>query len=315
MSERFSKETMAAAMREAADILGVHSGDAQLLGLTNNAVFALPSTGIVIRLARSHRLTDRVYKVIELGRWFEQVNAPTIRLAPDVTQPVQAGNLLASIWKYVPPTAPRPTVKDLGSVLREFHSLGPPPSALPPWDPIGDARSRLADAEGLGDADLQFLLDWCDRLHAPVAALQRRAGSGLIHGDAHVGNLLQTMDGRVVLCDFDATCIGPWQVDLVAVAVGEVRFGQRGTHAALAAAYGYDVTTDSDWPLLREARELKMIAAAVPLIRTSGGVNAEFATRLRSIRDDCHNARWKPFAEIGHQLDLQPRRPCGHAGA
>lgn len=299
MSGRFSKEAMTAAMREAADAVGVHPGDARLLGLTNNAVFALPSAGMVIRIARSHRLTNRVYKVVELGRWFEQVDAPTIRLAPNVTQPVRAGTLLASIWSYIPPVAPTPTVEDLGAVLREFHSLGPLPERLPAWDPVGDARSRLADAEELSDSDRQFLLDWCDRLEAPVAALQQRAGSGIIHGDAHVSNLLRNAAGRVVLCDFDATCLGPWQVDLVAVAVGEVRFGQRGAHATLAEAYGYDVTTDPDWPLLRDARELKMIAAAVPRLRSSAGVRAEFAARLHSVRENHQHARWKPFAEIG----------------
>ncbi|MEV5690936.1 phosphotransferase family protein [Micromonospora globbae] len=290
---------MTAAMREAADAVGVHPGDARLLGLTNNAVFALPSAGMVIRIARSHRLTNRVYKVVELGRWFEQVDAPTIRLAPNVTQPVRAGTLLASIWSYIPPVAPAPTVEELGPVLREFHSLGPLPERLPAWDPVGDARSRLADAEELSDSDRQFLLDWCDRLEAPVAALQQRAGSGIIHGDAHVSNLLRNAAGRVVLCDFDATCLGPWQVDLVAVAVGEVRFGQRGAHATLAEAYGYDVTTDPDWPLLRDARELKMIAAAVPRLRSSAGVRAEFAARLHSVRENHQHARWKPFAEIG----------------
>lgn len=198
-----------------------------------------------------------------------------------------------------PPVAPAPTVEELGPVLREFHSLGPLPERLPAWDPVGDARSRLADAEELSDSDRQFLLDWCDRLEAPVAALQQRAGSGIIHGDAHVSNLLRNAAGRVVLCDFDATCLGPWQVDLVAVAVGEVRFGQRGAHATLAEAYGYDVTTDPDWPLLRDARELKMIAAAVPRLRSSAGVRAEFAARLHSVRENHQHARWKPFAEIG----------------
>jgi hypothetical protein len=47
---------------------------------------------------------------------------------------------------------------------------------------------------------------------------------------------------------------GPSQVDLVAVAVGEASFGRTGAHEQLAAAYGYDVTTDPAWPLLREAR-------------------------------------------------------------
>jgi hypothetical protein len=42
---------------------------------------ALPATGLVVRTTRTHRLHARVHKVAALGAWFEQVDAPTIRLA------------------------------------------------------------------------------------------------------------------------------------------------------------------------------------------------------------------------------------------
>ncbi|MEU2612148.1 aminoglycoside phosphotransferase family protein [Micromonospora sp. NPDC007271] len=296
---RFTEEVMTAAMQQVSEELGLPAADARLLRLTNNAVFALPSAGIVIRIARSHRLHERVHKVVGLGRWFGQINAPTIRLAEDLTQPVRVDDLLASVWQYIPPATPLPTVTDLGAVLRKFHTLGPPPLPLPSWDPVADARLRIIDAEGLGSEDRRFLLDWCDRLDPLLTAVRQRANSQLVHGDAHVANLLRDHAGRVVLCDFDATCMGPWQVDLVAVAVGDVRFGRRGIHETLAAAYGYDVTEDPDWTLLREARELKMIAAAVPLLRSSAGVREEFFARLKSVRENEPDAPWTPFAETG----------------
>ncbi|SCG67844.1 aminoglycoside phosphotransferase family protein [Micromonospora coxensis] len=295
---RFGEEAMTAAMRQVADQLGVRADDARLLQLTNNAVFALPSEGIVIRIARTHRLRDRVRKVVELGRWFEQVDAPTIRLAEGIAQPVQAGDLIASVWQYLPPNSPAPAVEDLGVVLREFHALGPPPFPLPAWDPVGDARSRISEADGLSDDDREFLLSWCERLDEPVAALRRQDDSQLIHGDAHVGNLLRDRRGRVVLCDFDATCKGPWQIDLTAVAVGGVRFGRAEAHASMAAAYGYDVATDWYWPTLREARELKMIAAAAPILDSSDKIRAEFANRMQSIRRCETSAAWTPFATV-----------------
>jgi hypothetical protein len=49
---------------------------------------------------------------------------------------------------------------------------------------VGDARSRLADAERLPDADREFLLDWCERLAPRVDSLNDRADYGLVHGDA-----------------------------------------------------------------------------------------------------------------------------------
>jgi aminoglycoside phosphotransferase (APT) family kinase protein len=295
---RFTEVAMKALMRRIAAEIGAAADDARLVRLTNNAVFALPTAGVVIRITRSHGLHDRVHKVVRLATYFESVDAPTIRLAPGVDQPLQADDLLATVWRYVPPTRPEPTVADLGRVLRRFHGLNAPTFAVPTWDPVGDARARLGDAEALRDSDRDLLLEWCDRLTPRVAELNARAERRLVHGDAHVGNLLRLPDGQPVMCDFDATCVGPWQVDLVAVAIGEARFGRAGAHRALADAYGYDITTDSDWPLLREARELKMVAAAVPLLASAPGVANEFAVRLGSIVRGDPSAKWTPFADL-----------------
>lgn len=295
---RFGERAMWRAMLDVADQIDADTDQARLLRLTNNAVYALPVEGVVIRITRSQGLQARVDKVVALARWLAEVDGPANRLAPGVKQPVRSGDLLATVWEYLPNHEPAPTVTDLGRVLRAFHGLGEPPFRLPVWDPLGDARSRLADAESLPDADREFLLDWCERLAPRVADLNDRADRGLVHGDAHAGNLLRDRNADVVLCDFDPTCRGPWQVDLVAVAVGEARFGRAGAHKQLAAAYGYDVTTDPDWPLLREARELKMVAAAVPLLASTPGIATEFDTRLHTIRRGDHSARWTPFANL-----------------
>ncbi len=124
------------------------------------------------------------------------------------------------------------------------------------------------------------------------------APARLVHGDAHVGNLLRDSERRVLLCDFDATCVGPWEVDLVAVPVGEIRFGRSGVHQRLAAAYGYDITASPNWPLLREARELKMVVAAVPLMASSPAAANEFAVRLGTIQRGDTTGRWTPFADL-----------------
>lgn len=45
------------------DRLGTDGADARLLRLTNNAVFALPTAGLVVQITRTHRLHARVHKV------------------------------------------------------------------------------------------------------------------------------------------------------------------------------------------------------------------------------------------------------------
>ncbi|MER7472738.1 aminoglycoside phosphotransferase family protein [Micromonospora sp. NPDC000018] len=300
-SGRFTVEAMTTALNHIAGHLRVSADDARLLNLTNNAVFALPAAGIVVRISRTRQLFDRATKVAALGAWFSDTDAPTIRLLPDVKQPLTVDGTAATVWIYLPPRPPAPTIEDLGHVLRRFHQLPCPPIELPVWDPVGDAQRRITDAEGLTDGHRDLLLAWCDRLAPRIDAFRGSTSAGLIHGDAHPGNLLRNANGNPVLCDFDATTLGPRQVDLVAVPVGEARFHRHGQYRRLATAYGYDVTTDPHWPLLREARELKMIVAAVPRLHSSPGVADEFALRLHTITSGDEHTRWTPFADLPHQ--------------
>ncbi|GAA0923244.1 aminoglycoside phosphotransferase family protein [Virgisporangium aurantiacum] len=295
---RFNEAAMWQALTNIADQIGADYTDAHLLRLTNNAVFALPAAGVVVRITRTHRLHARAHKVAALGAWFEEVDAPTIRLADGIEQPVADGNLLATVWRYVKPHEPSPDACDLGTALHAFHGLGVPPLPLPEWDPIGDARSRITDAEDLDDDDRDYLLAWCDRLEPRLTEFAASVQPGLVHGDAHEGNLLRDATGRVLLCDFDATCTGPWQVDLAPAPANEARFGPYGGHSKLAAAYGYDITQDPAWPILQQARELKMIAAAAPLLASAPGVAAEFQLRLESVRTDDHTVRWTSFGDL-----------------
>jgi hypothetical protein len=285
-------------MRRIAVNVGAEATDAILLRLANNAAFALPTSGIVIRISRSFSLRPRAYKNVVLGKWFATVNAPTIRLAPGMHQPVVDGDLAATIWEYVPPHEPEPTIADLGQVLHTFHGLGSPTEPLPAWDPIADVRMRIRDAEGLAESDRQYLIDCCDRLEPDLKDYIAGEPSGLIHGDAIQANLLRGDDGRVLMCDFDATCQGPRLVDLVPTPVNELRFNRPGGHAQLAAGYGYDVTTDPAWPLLREARELTMVVGALPRLASEPHAAAEFHLRLASIRSGDTRVLWTPFAQL-----------------
>jgi hypothetical protein len=295
---RFTEAAMRRTAEKIASDVGL-AGNLVLLQLSNNAVFAAPDAGAVIRITRSRALGLRAAKAAALGHWFADVGAPTIRLSPLApVQPFEVDGLTATVWVYLPPLAPKPGVTDLGLALRTFHQLGTPPFDLPAWDPAGDTRTRIADAEALDDADRHFLLDWCDRLEPQIIQLNEDQPPALVHGDAHVGNLIRENDHQVALCDFDATCVGPWQFDLVAVPIGEERFGRPGVHARLAAAYGYDVTADPAWPVLRQARELKMVAGALPRMAASSAIQQEFKVRLESIKRSDQTARWTPFAEL-----------------
>lgn len=70
--------------------------------------------------------------------------------------------------------------------------------------------------------------------------------------------------GRIVLCDFDSTCLGPPGVDLAAVATAEIWFRQSGERTRLAKSYGHDITTDPAWPIPRQACELTFVVGGAP---------------------------------------------------
>lgn len=297
-SGRFTEDRMRSALHGIAAKLGVSSADAKVLHLANNATYALPDAALVVRITRSNQLHDRVRKVARLGRWFSEVDAPTIRLAGSVDQPVEHEDLLATVWEYVPPNS-TPDADDLGQVLKEFHGLTAPDFDLPRWDPVGTARKRITDAEALEDHDRSILLDWCDRLEPEVEALLNASPGKLIHGDAHVGNLLRRPDGRVILCDFDSTCLGPPGVDLAAVAAAEIWFSERGLHEQLSNSYGKDITKDPSWDVLREARELAFVVGGVPLMASTPGVAEEFKLRLNAVLTADTSTPWTPYAKFG----------------
>ncbi|TQL75949.1 phosphotransferase family enzyme [Stackebrandtia endophytica] len=308
-SSRYGEAEMRRVLHELARRLDMASSGARLLHLANNAVYLLPLPAVVVRITRSRQLHDRVHKVARLGRWFSTVDAPAIRLAPGVPQPVSAGELLATVWEYTPPHQPMPTVDDLGSLLRSWHAL-PAPGELPQWNPVEAARRRITDADGLDDGDRDWLLGRCDELEPRVAALTADHPECLVHGDAHLGNLIRRHDGRVVFCDFDSTCIGPPQADLTAVAAAEIWFDDRGgTHSALVRAYGHDVTTVPGWPTYRSAQELAFVVSGVPLLHSAPGINGEFRKRLDSIRRRDETVRWIPYARFGIRSDKRLQTP------
>lgn len=68
-SGRFTEQAMRNSLARIVAGLDLDDSGAELLRLTNNAVFALPAAGVVVRITRSHRLRARVRKVAALGAW------------------------------------------------------------------------------------------------------------------------------------------------------------------------------------------------------------------------------------------------------
>ena len=295
LNGRFTPEKLADVLAEVCAIADLDPCGAQLLKFTTNAVFRLARQPVVVRIAGSRALCHRAKKVVRVATWLAQHDVPAVRLAPGLDQPLRVGPYLATLWRRVPRTGSRPTGRDLAALLRGLHRLPPPEFELPRWAPLDDVRRRLGDAEELASTDRRFLADRCAELGQRLATLDFPLGERVIHGDAHFGNLIPSRSGPV-LCDFDSTCLGPPEWDLVPVPVGLRRFGgsHRG-HRDLVEEYGFDVTQWSGFAVLRDVRELKLVTSVLPILRSNPAVVPELRRRLASLRSGDTTAAWSRY--------------------
>jgi aminoglycoside phosphotransferase (APT) family kinase protein len=293
--ERHVRETLLPVLADVCAEAGLDHEGATLLRYVGNAVFRLRAHPVVVRIVLAPALRHRVAKVVAVARWLAECGVPAVRLLQGIAQPVRAGDHLATLWHDVPPTGPPPTGVDLARLLRRFHELPPPAFELPPWEPMTIVRARLRGAEDVGPADRAFLERRCDEVEAALATLEYRLPIGPVHGDAYLGNLIPGPDGPV-LCDFDSTCVGPREWDLTPMAVGRLRLGHPPEqYHRFAERYGFDVTSWPGFGVLRQVRELKMVAGALPVLGGNPLVKAEFARRIQSLRDGVDGGGWMPY--------------------
>ncbi|MBO0839473.1 MAG: aminoglycoside phosphotransferase family protein [Sciscionella sp.] len=275
--------------------LGVAHDGAELLRFTANAVFRLRSTPLVVRINGSYALRHRAEKVIKVAHWLAACELPSVRPLADVEQPVRVGEYVATVWHAITPAGDPPRPEGLARLLRRLHGLPLPDFALPAWAPLDDVRRRLTDAEDLAPDDREFLHRRGEDLARQLGELPFSHDERVVHGDAWLGNLIPTESGPV-LCDFDATCVGPPVWDLVPFAFGVRRLGYPAAdYRRFADEYGYDITSWPGFEVLAAIRELKLITSVLPIARSNPSIRAELRRRLRSVREGDADAQWVPY--------------------
>ena len=294
-SGRFTPAKLARVLTEVCAAAGLDPAGATLLRFSTNAVYRLASAPVVVRISASWSLRHRVPKVVAVGNWLASQEFPSVRLFAGIAQPVVVGDYLATIWDEVPTTAHRPNTRDLATLLRRLHELPKPAFGLPAWAPLDDVDRRIADAEELAEDDRAFLAQWRATLAEQLATLEYPLAPSVVHGDAHLGNLIPGPDGPV-LCDFDSTSWGPPEWDLTPVLVAQRRFGGSARESrALLRTYGFDVTQWSGFEVLRQVRELKLVTSVLPILRSNPGLAPELHRRLASVRSGDAGDRWARY--------------------
>lgn len=289
--------TTCAVLDTAASRLGVPVQDARLLRLHGNATYALPSAGLVIRIATNPAVLGPVTASIAVTRWLAGRGFPCTVPADIDDQPFVIAGHVVSAWRYVPTAGtPAPTSAEMGTILRELHAQGDPAYPLPTLDdPLASVTAAISEApDAMALASQSWLKERITSLRRQWSALDFPRAAGLIHGDAHIGNLMRAASGQAVLADWDHVATGPREWDLAQIHYMNRRFGRAGENGidAFAAAYGWDIRT---WPGLETLIAIREIWGLRPYIRNARdrpSDSRQLAYRLHTLQSGDTQARW-----------------------
>jgi aminoglycoside phosphotransferase (APT) family kinase protein len=265
--------------------------------LHGNASYVLPSVGLVIGIATNPQVLGPVTASIVVTRWLAGRGFPCTVPADIDDQPFVIAGHVVSAWRYMPTAdTPAPTSAEMGHILRELHAEGDPAYLLPSLDdPFVSVAAAISQAR---DAMSPASRSWLERrilsLRWQWSALSLARPAGLIHGDAHIGNLMRAASGQAVLGDWDHVASGPREWDLAQIHYMDRRFGRAGQNGidAFAAAYGWDIRT---WPGLETLIAIREITGLAPYIRTARdrpGYRQQLAYRLRTLQSGDTQAQW-----------------------
>lgn len=294
----FTAEALAPLLREACSSAGLDSSGAELLRLGSNAVYRLPSSPVIVRIARDPSVRVEMDRAVKVARWLETEHFPATRVPARVTQPLVVSGLVVTFWESVQENEEYATVGELADLLRRLHWLEEPESlGLPYFDPLAKLTASLEGLDGIAGEDREFLEVRAARLAKDYDRLDFVLPFGMIHGDANIGNVLRHRDGHAVFIDLDGFALAPREWDLILTAIYYDRYGwhSKTEYAEFVHRYGFDLMNWPGYETLADLRELMMVAWLGHQVATSERSVDEFGRRLRALRTGGSRKDWRPF--------------------
>lgn len=287
MDEARAREVLAAAA-----VLPGRPGDASLLALGENAVFA--AGDLVVKVGRDAELLERARRELAVAVWLAEEGVPAVRAAE--AKPLLVEGHPVTVWHRMPEAVRPAEPRDLAELLRVVHALPAPGFALPRRELLGGVERWLRLAgDAIDPADAACLRERRDGFAAAAAALTPRLPSGPIHGDALPRNVHVGPDGPV-LVDLETFSSDLREHDLVVMALSHDRYGMPDeAYDSFTEAYGWDVREWEGCSVLRGARETASCAWVAQHAPSDPKALAEFERRVASLRGGDETVRWYPF--------------------
>lgn len=237
-------------------------GTPELLRLGTNASHRIGDA--VVRVAPAGRERDAVERELHLARFLAARGFDAVRPL-DVEQPLDVDGHWATAWAWVPHDPAAVTDGEaFGRLIRGFHDVTTAYDApLPGWGALELIDARLGGLRRnphFSPDELALLEDVREGLVRRLDELSSSTPAGVVHGDAHPGNVLtETGTGRTVLADFDLIGRGPRAWDLAPAALHPRRYGADPTWWN-AVRRGYGGEEDESWAVCLRVRELASAA-------------------------------------------------------
>lgn len=273
------------------------SGDAELIALGENAVFAVGD--LVVKVGRdavrNPELRSRAEREVAVAQWLAASGIPAVRAAESEARLVEGHPV--TVWHRLPDAVRPAEPRDLAPLLALVHALPAPDAlALPRRELLGGVERWLRIAgDAIDPADAAYLRERRDGFTAAAAALVPHLPPGPIHGDALPRNVHVGPDGPV-LVDLETFSADLREHDLVVLALSRDRYGLAAeAYDAFTAAYGWDVREWDGCAVLRGARETASCAWVSQHAPGNPKALAEFRRRVASLRDGDPEVRWYPF--------------------
>ncbi|HUR07986.1 MAG TPA: phosphotransferase [Nonomuraea sp.] len=291
-------ETAARAVLDAASRrAGLDPRGAELMRLGENALYRLQG-GIIARVSRAGQLPAAAREVA-VARWLEANQVPAVQALPGVDQPVEVDGRAVTWWLELPPHH-HGTALQVATALRRLHDL-PPPTGFDVGrlDPFVRLAERIDRAATLAGSDRAWMRENLAALKGRYAELPESLPHSVVHGDAWIGNVVGTDDGRVVLLDLERCSVGPPEWDLVSTAVKAFTLAGISVedYKAFAQAYGHDVTRWAGYEALRDIREFRMTCMAAQVAAENPTRHDEVVLRLACLRGE-HGSRPWPWTAV-----------------
>ncbi|MGY2061319.1 phosphotransferase, partial [Nocardia gipuzkoensis] len=123
MTEEMQGDDMLSVLKAACAAVGLDPAGAELLRLSENAIYKLPD-GVVVRISRPGQQAA-AQREVDVARWLEASGVRAVQVVSEIEQPVDVDGRAVTFWQELP-AHHHGTPAQVAGALKQLHALTPP---------------------------------------------------------------------------------------------------------------------------------------------------------------------------------------------